>query len=321
MKKLVFLLIVVSIVQRIQASNDIETSLTNLSDNLFNGIEIPANSTVAVLPFESSDSDEGKAVAEYIVVNLQMNSNITLVDRINFSKTMSEISLAQTGVVNEEHAVSAGKALSAKYIVAGSIKDALGKKIIQANLIEVETSKIMASAKVVLIPNELANFSKELLGEKGKISSSVFRSTLIPGWGQFYTNNKTRGLVSLIACLGSGVATIVSGVTTVSANNEYKEYHNYMWTPDMINDLNTYITQEGITYAEGVEIYEKRESDKYDEYTKKSKRTLILGAVTGGLWTLNIIDAIIAGKHSKNKFDLYFSSNIQMHSIQLSYKF
>ncbi len=302
----------------------VEDKLNDLADKLTANLDVSEKRTLAILPFESKiggEENTGQGIAEYLVAVFQGNPSFELVDRIAFNKVLEEIDLSQTEEIDPEHAVQIGKALAAHSLLTGTISNVLGKNMIHARIVETETSKIVSSASVSLNTADLSGFSKELLGEKGQVNSTIFRSLLVPGWGQLYTDNKARGIISFVACIGAGGATIGLGVATGIAHNDYDVHYEYMRTPEMEADANAEVLATGKTYAQVIAEYEQKEANLYKEYTDKYDITVILGIVTGVCWAVNVVDAIIAGAQTKKKVDLYFSGNCKSPEIGLVYRF
>ena len=60
----------------------------------------------------------------------------------------------------------------------------MGRVVIHARIITAENGTVVASASKPLPAGIFTPFIKEVLGEKTQLSASVFRSAIIPGWGQ-----------------------------------------------------------------------------------------------------------------------------------------
>ncbi len=221
----------------------------------------------------------------------------------------------------KKKALEIGNALAAQYLLTGTISNALGKNIVNAQIVETESGKIISSASTSIGIKDFESFSKELFSERGKISSSLFRSLLVPGWGQFYTNNTARGIISFVACLGAGCFTVGSGIKTSLAHLDSKQYSNYMYSNEMIVERNRVVLETGKSVDEVNAIFEQKEDDLYTFYSKKYDKTIILAAITGGLWILNLVDATIAGINSKKKIDFYFTGDSNCQSFGIAFTF
>ena len=295
-------------------AGDIESALDRLAQDLLSQVTLDSRHTLAIMPFETKGSikqDVGRDIAEYLVAIAQNHPSFELVDRMQFSKVMEELALSQSGAIDESKAVEAGKALAAQYLLLGTASDALGKTMISARLVQTESAKIVATANVSLDPGALSSFAKELLGEQGQVSASLFRSMVVPGWGQLYTKHTLRGVLSL-GLFAGGAGLIVYGVaTTVQAGNDYDDFTEKTKSVSGEAELKeefcggpcTVFIQDDFNKWKST-----RQDALYDEYESKRNRTIIFGAVTGGIWALNLVDAAIAGAQSRKKFKLYFSA-------------
>lgn len=81
---------------------------------------------VAVLPFDGRGGQDFAAEIEGLLagVNVHDKQYFTLVDRTKISKALSELQLAQSGLVNSETAVKVGKMVGAKGLYTGAITTA-----------------------------------------------------------------------------------------------------------------------------------------------------------------------------------------------------
>ena len=105
---------------------------------------------VAVLDFTNSslvDHDMYEpftvGLATILITELRRNPDVELVERERLREVLNEIQLAETGRVDRESAVEAGKILGAHYVVTGGfIIDRRGNLQIDARAISVETTRI-----------------------------------------------------------------------------------------------------------------------------------------------------------------------------------
>jgi TolB-like protein len=296
-----------------------DQALNNLADKLVTSIDFTNKPTLAVVPFENkitSDSKLGYGIAEYLVAVFQNNPSITLVDRLSFHKTMEELALSQTGVIDETKTVEIGKTAAAQYLCTGTISLALGKAMINARIIETETGTIVSSANTSVDTKALSAFTNEILGEKGNVGPTVFRSMVVPGWGQLFVDKPARGILSLICFLGTAGCTIGSGIATGAKSQEYDDFYTYAFTTNGQAELKADFDASGNVPTDPTEyqntlntFISSQIDDHFDRYENQKKMTIIFGCATGAVWSLNLIDAAIAGVQSKKKLKLYFSAN------------
>ncbi len=120
---------------------------------------------------------------------------------------------------------------------------------------------------------------------------SAVRSLIIPGWGQCFNEQKTKGYIIGCAAL---VTLAGSSLLYTKANNTYNDYEN-----------------AGL-----------KNGPIYSDYQNQQNQAMIVSFVCAGVWIYGIIDAYINGKDTvpsaqstsifsvacnKNKAGLYFS--------------
>ncbi|MEA3438630.1 MAG: CsgG/HfaB family protein [Thermodesulfobacteriota bacterium] len=74
--------------------------------------------------------------------------NIVLVNRENMNQVVQEVTLGQTGLIDEKQAVQAGKALAAKQIIVGRLASIGKSSLLQAKRIDTETHGTMAISSI-----------------------------------------------------------------------------------------------------------------------------------------------------------------------------
>ncbi len=91
-------------------------------------------------------------------------------------------------------------------------------------------------------------------------SASATRSLLVPGWGQYFNRQKTKGTVLFLTTLGAVVA---SSHLYSKASHEYDQYREQ----------------------------EDKDGSKYDDYNRDHDRAIIFGGAAALLWIASILDA------------------------------
>ena len=246
-------------------------------------------------------------MAEYLVSKLAAKKACILVDRSSFQTTCAEIALSQSGIIADSAALSAGRIMSARYILTGTIAPAFGKMRISAKIVEVETSALIASASVTLPQGDLSAFAKLAYGEQKNPTSTIFRSLLVPGWGQFYADRPGHGSVALEVCAAGLGGTIATIVAQANEYQDYTKYHNWMWTDAMKAERDALKAATGKSTEEANAVYTTIDDGNYTSYTNKRRTMIIVSSITGALWAINVVDAATAGKKNRKKIDLYFS--------------
>lgn len=295
------------------AASDVEMKIGSMCDTLaahFPDSLAPAR--LAIIPFtDNTGKSQGQAVAEQVIAGLQKSKKFKLVDRSEFQKAVAEIELSQSDMVDSASALKVGKIVAAPYILTGSISVLFGSTRIVAKIIRTETTDLMSSASVGVAPVELAGFTKDLLGEKGKVSSSLFRSMVAPGWGQFYTGHPVRGSICLAAFLGA------AGYLVYSVYNSETKFNDYMAYQHLFNNdsLKAKWKRDSIispkTWTQAYHEDSLRSLQNWKNYSKAYDRMIIMTIATSSIYALNLLDAVIAGAQSKRKFQLYFSGDLR----------
>lgn len=288
----------------------IQDKLDLLADRLMAGFKDPQGRTVAVVPFASyTDSSQGVGIAEYLVVRFQNDARFTLVDRLAFQEACDELALSQSDMVAEEQALSVGKFLSAHYLVTGSVRRGLGFQMINATVIETETGRVVAAATVSVPGQELDSFAKQVLGEKGTIHAALFRSLLVPGWGQWYADKKIRGGIYLTLFLAGAGSTLYTGMRTARSAGMYNDFLARQRTSSGMQVLRSEYEDQGGDPSDQQAFNEYQTSRRQELFSAwKDDQGLLIGCAvaTGALWLVNGVDALFAGAANKRKVRRYF---------------
>lgn len=291
----------------------IDKEIHSFSAALFSKVTIDSQSTVAILPFMKKEgtSDVGLAVAEMLIAEARTNYNITLVDRQNLKTLLDEQALSLSGVIDEAHMLQVGKMASANFILTGKVIPSAGTYLVSGQLTNAETGEIISAATMSLPKNNAEQASSSLFEQKNYPLHAAFRSTLIPGWGQAACDEKKHAI--LFATLsGAGLtATFITGIGQKNAYDEHADYHSLLGTPAYVTEKNSIANELGLDPNDMKidTIFNERLADKYASYEDKRKLFVTSLAITGAIWTSNIIDAILMGKRADKKFKLYFAGN------------
>lgn len=309
------------------AESEINKEISNLTDSLFNNFKIDNSKEVAVFPLTSSNinntgNDIGIGISELIISRIKAKGLIKIVERSNLEAVLKEIALSQTGVMSEDQIIQSENLASADYIVTGNITSIMGRYNATVKLIDTKTSEIVSVAKTSLSINKINSVIEELFTEKKYVVNSVFRSLLIPGWGQVYSDKPVHGAISGIFCVGGVVLSTILGVSSNSAYDDYQSYSAYLKSTEYSTDLTNYITENGVDNKTASDHFYKIKDNYYNTYKGKHQGFIIATSIAGSLWTINIIDAMIVGKKAQNKFKLYFSSlPANNHKLAMTFNF
>jgi len=105
---------------------------------------------IAVLDFQqqgarNADNDMGKIVAEWLVTALVKEGRFDVIERRLLSKVLEEQQIGASGVVDADSASRLGKVLGAKVVITGSVLQFQNVVEVNARIIEVESSSIIAA--------------------------------------------------------------------------------------------------------------------------------------------------------------------------------
>ena len=149
-------------------------------------------------PTAPSPTSIGQVVASELEGRLKVDHGFVLVERMQMSRVLEEMQLAQVGLVDESKAPEMGKMLDAQVLVTGTVGQLGDKFVVNARVVSVEEAKVLASAQVTIDAAGLIALSSDAVVLRTK-SDAVFRSLIIPGWGQFYNRQQAKGAAIMIA--------------------------------------------------------------------------------------------------------------------------
>jgi TolB-like protein len=279
----------------IRGSDGID-NLGTMMEKLFSGVTLDTASTMAVFPFTVAAGvapRAGTMASEYAVVNLSSRKGIKLVERSGFEKMLQELALSQSDVVPEAKALAAGKILAARYLIMGNVTEDQGKRLISVRIVETETGAVVSAAAASIKIRDMDAFTRDALGEKADPFAALFRSAVIPGWGQFYTGHQGQGVAALVCVLGGAGAFAWSVVDWSSKRSEADLYRR----PD-----------PSVVAGESPEQAAALGNAKIAAQNNAATRDVVIGSCLGGVWIVNMIDALLCGAaESRHVRARYFS--------------
>lgn len=223
---------------------------------------------LAVTPLvnESDEAEEekiGESVSEFLGDRF-INYGINIVEREQLETLLDEMELALSGVVDNDQAVEIGEMAGASVVLIGSV-NRLGENFnIVARLVDVETSEVIVSSTLSIPMEQLISVVQGRTSEEKYAVNAMFRSMLVPGWGQFYSDRPVMG--AFIS--GTELILLGGGITmAILANSDYEKYS---------------ISQPEMVYY-------------YDQAVLKRKIGNILLWSAIGVYAYNVLDALIFG--------------------------
>ena len=109
--------------------------------------------TLAVLPFDNQTSNPkykgfAASCAEALILPLAGKSNLSLIERMQLDKVMSEINLSQSKYIDPAYAIEIGKMLNTDLVIMGALQQQSNEARILARVVEVSTGTVVYSERV-----------------------------------------------------------------------------------------------------------------------------------------------------------------------------
>jgi TolB-like protein len=251
----------------------VDVAVRRLADQLAAGFQKQADARykrVAVLGFsetgaESRRRELGTVVSAELATALRRDHGFLLVERARLKEVLGEMRLGAMGLVDEATAPRLGKLADAQALVLGSVSEAGDRFLVNARIVTAETAETVAASSQAVSAGSLVALSSEAVVLRSR-SEALFRSMLLPGWGQFYNRQPVKGWLVAggeVVLVGGAVAAQVLGQ---SAESKYRK----------------------ATDTATADAQRRRSESSYGW-----RNGLLIGAA--GLWALNVADAWLSG--------------------------
>lgn len=134
--------------------------------------------------------------------------------------------------------------------------------------------------RLVLDPAHPTALDVELNPKTG--FKAALRSALIPGWGQYYGDQKTKGFAFGLMFAGAAAFFAIADHDLTNKENDYE------------SRLRAYddARAEGATYSELRRLHSAMADAQKRAYDAEDVRRISIGAVAG-VWGLNVLDALL----------------------------
>lgn len=265
--------------QKSQQLSSAEIAIGNIINQISQGITKEKGTgkiVVAVTKFinlgpHAINQKMGELTSELFVANISKKKQFDLVERENLDKLLGELKLSLLGITNPKLASKVGKMLNAQIFITGAVSDLGENFYVNIRAIDVASAKIIVVAKAKIPQGDVIALSSKYIVRKTKLGA-LYRSTIMPGWGQIYSEKKVKGTIFTVATLGLAIGGISSYIVgnTYYYNDKYKNATN---------------SEDATTY------YDKAKS------TVSLANNLFLA--TGVMWIVNMVDAYISGEEKK----------------------
>jgi TolB-like protein len=225
---------------------------------------------------DAGEHNLGRLLSELIAAELAQRPPFVVVERERLDQVMKEHRLSDLGVVDEDTAAKFGRVLGAESLVSGTVAEAGASYVVTVRQVDVETGKVLVSGTVTFERAGLVALSSDAV-ELRSASGAMFRSALLPGWGQFYNHEPAKGAIFM----GLGLGTLATaGGFFAAANSANSSY--LAGTPEVVGDRVIANDRIRVTNA------------------------LLIGY--GVVWAVNVVDALISGR-SETTIELPASSD------------
>jgi TolB-like protein len=259
-------------------ARSLQAELRRVSDLLATGLDaLPGEARYqrfAVMNFDevgqsAIDRQIGTLVAAELTTNLHRDHGLMIVERSQLAKILEEMSLGQSGLTDPAQSVEVGKLAGAQALIVGTVSEAGDRYLVNARIVSVADAQVAFAAQGQLPAADLVALSSEAVVLRTR-GGAVYRSILMPGWGQLYNRQGEKGAIF------AGAEVLTAGLAVyfhLQGESDVKKYQ----------DLDAKASPDDFASA--------RDSAERN----RSRRNLAIWAVVG-IHALNILDALWNGK-------------------------
>lgn len=135
--------------------------------------ELPANATLAVMPFANLNQDESlswlkRGIAETMIADLR-DAKRPVVERDQLDRALAELTLQGDKLTEESRAARAGRLVGAVAVVVGGYQRAGNQLRITARLVNVETGVVEQTAKVTGVLERVFSLQDQVVAQLLKL--------------------------------------------------------------------------------------------------------------------------------------------------------
>ncbi len=251
----------------------VKKAIDKLATQIKNSFKTPVDKEhkkrIAIISFENTSEQSkkqniGRGVSELLTNNFVGSGLFTVIEREQLEKVLKEQALGLSGIIDPASAKEVGKILGVEAMLCGTISEFGDFYSITARIIDVETAQILTSAvtdiKRDLLTKEITKYM--IVIEKKSPMTAALYSAIVPGMGQFYNGQKTKGVII------GGLELVAIGGTVffwLEGNKAYSEYED----STRVSDLDR-------LYKNSQESYDKMEKCEIG---------------VGAIWLISVVDA------------------------------
>jgi len=255
-------------------SQHIDVALRKLSAGLAAGFaRLPGSAMyrrLAVLTFSEQGEQVqkkriGALVTAEIATDLRRDHNLLLVERARLNEVLSELKLQQMVSMDSAHAAQVGQMADAQALVIGSVSEAGDRYLVNARIVATQTGETLAADSTAVPAAGMVALASEAVVLRSR-TDAVYRSLLLPGWGQFYNRQPGKAWLIIGTELALGGAALGFHLAGQSSYDKYTS---------------------ATSSAQAQQYYEESASHY------RTRNWLL--ASMGGVWLLNVADAWLSG--------------------------
>jgi len=124
------------------------------------------NLAVADFVGKNVSAADASIVADFLRTEFVHLGRYNVVEKANMDRILAEAAFQQTGSTGAEYAVQIGKILNVQQMVVGSLSKLTDTYYITANLVEVETGKILKSERIETFSSKELSYICKILADK-----------------------------------------------------------------------------------------------------------------------------------------------------------
>jgi hypothetical protein len=267
-------------------TRDIVAGFTDISLRLEKGIKgRPGVRRIVVFPFlelDPSAKDSGLGdVSRYLLSHrLVKRSGVISADQKMLEQTISELPTDPMGRFAIDEARAAGFIVGADTLLIGTISTTGNGYLIDARAVDVNSGDRLVEASQEFDAVKFNEYA-DIVREERTVWGGVWRSALIPGWGQMYHKNYGRG-ITYGAIFSSA---FISGVVAGLAGNVYS---------DRYTSSNA---QDGIKYR--------------DQANRAYVQANVFLAIAGLMWSSSVADSWLTSEDHYNIDPARFENSME----------
>jgi len=215
---------------KLARSDSVDVVVRRLSDALSAGLaKLPGAGRyqrLAVLPFvdvgeEPKKRELGAVVTAELATDLRQFHGLLLVERARLGAILAEVKLGEMGLVDPKDAPKLGKIADAQALVVGSVAGVGDRFLVNARIVTTETAETLASASEAVSAASLIALSADAVVLRSR-NDAVFRSLVVPGWGQAYNRQKVKAVVFGAAAAGTLAGALAFHLDAAKAERDYE---------------------------------------------------------------------------------------------------